>query len=269
MQKDARKINYGVAFFMVLFHLGFIVALFHATWPMVGLATLVWYTTGLPGIGVGFHRLLVHRGFKTLRWVEYILTVQGCMALQGGPITWAAAHLIHHQYAEHLGLDPHTPNEGLLWAHVGWMIWADPKLRAPETFNHYTPRLYKSQFHRVMNRIWWLPMTLFGLTFLWFGGFTVMLWGAAVPIVIGWHSTWLVNSAAHRWGSRRFDTPDNSGNIWWLWFLSGGEACHNNHHHYPSSARHGLAWYEIDLNWCVIRFLRFLGLAWDVQEAKV
>lgn len=267
MKRETRT-NYQVAFFICLFHAGFIVALFNVSWPAVALAALVWGLAGSPGIGVGFHRLLTHRGFKTPVWAEYALTVIGCLALQGGPITWVSAHRKHHQFAEQPGLDPHTPKEGLFWAHMLWMIRGDPKLRTAEIRERYAPDLCNIRFHRVMNRIWWLPMTLFGLALWYLTSFTVTLWAIAVPTVILWHCTWLVNSATHRWGSRRFDTPDNSRNLGWLALVTFGEAWHNNHHEFPWSARHGLAWYELDPNWVVIRLLRFLGLAWEVREAK-
>ena len=95
-----------------------------------------------------------------------------------------------------------------------------------------------------------------------------VLWGIFLRTTVGLHATWLVNSATHKWGSRRFDTRDDSTNNWWVALLTFGEGWHNNHHAHPTSARHGLAWYEVDLNWIGIRTLRALGLAWDVKRAN-
>src|SRR6188472_3886265 len=101
------------------------------------------------------------------------------------------------------------------------------------------------------------------------GGVPSLLWGICVRIVVGLHSTWLVNSATHMWGSRRFPTRDDSRNNWWVALLTSGEGWHNNHHAYPTSARHGLAWYEFDLSWIQIKILKFFGLAKSIRVAKV
>jgi stearoyl-CoA desaturase (delta-9 desaturase) len=115
----------------------------------------------------------------------------------------------------------------------------------------------------------WLSNVIVGLGLLAFGGIPYVLWGIFFRTVVGLHTTWLVNSATHLWGSRRFKTRDDSTNNWWVALLTFGEGWHNNHHAHPVSARHGLAWYELDLNWIGISTLRFFGLAWDVKVAKI
>jgi len=82
------------------------------------------------------------------------------------------------------------------------------------------------------------------------------------------HATWLVNSATHLWGKTRFETGDDSRNSWWVALLTFGEGWHNNHHAHPTSARHGLRWYEFDLNWFGIRTLQFLGLAHGIKRMR-
>jgi fatty-acid desaturase len=133
----------------------------------------------------------------------------------------------------------------------------------------YVPELRKDKFHVWISKWHWLPITVLGAILLAGGGWPFLLWGVFLRTVIGLHSTWLVNSATHMWGSRRFDTNDTSGNSFWVALLTFGEGWHNNHHAHPQSSRHGLTWYELDLNWLVISALRMFGLAWDVREWKL
>src|SRR5204863_1008218 len=119
------------------------------------------------------------------------------------------------------------------------------------------------------NTYHWAPMTALGLVLLAFGGWSMVLWGIGARVVLGLHSTWLVNSATHMWGRRRFATRDNSRNSFWVALLTFGEGWHNNHHAHPQSAQHGLAWYEVDVNWYGIAVLKMLGLAWDVKQPRL
>ena len=131
------------------------------------------------------------------------------------------------------------------------------------------PDLAKDKFHVWISEWHWVSNVVVGLGLLAFGGIPYVLWGIFFRTTFGLHCTWLVNSATHMWGSRRFQTRDDSTNNWWVALLSFGEGWHNNHHAHPVSARHGLAWYELDLNWICISILRMLGLAWDVKVAKI
>jgi fatty-acid desaturase len=108
-----------------------------------------------------------------------------------------------------------------------------------------------------------------GLGLVAFGGVPYVLWGIFLRTTLGLHATWLVNSATHKWGSRRFATRDDSTNNWWVALLTFGEGWHNNHHAHPTSARHGLAWYEVDINWMGIRTLEFAHLAWDIKRSRL
>lgn len=155
-------------------------------------------------------------------------------------------------------MDPHTPNDGVFWSHMGWLVKGRD---GPEVMEQYAPDLLKDSFQVWLNRYFWLPVTLLGLSLLVFCSWQAMLWGVFLPVTFGWHCTWLVNSATHLWGSRRYDTKDNSRNNWWVALLTFGEGWHNNHHAKPVLAKHGHAWYELDLNWLCIRLLFFLGLA--------
>ena len=132
----------------------------------------------------------------------------------------------------------------------------------------YAPDLCRDRFHVWLSNWHWVSNVVVGVALLAFGGVPYVLWGIFFRTTFGLHCTWLVNSATHLWGSRRFATRDDSTNNWWVALLTFGEGWHNNHHAHPTSARHGLAWYEIDLNWIGISTLRMLGLAWDVKVAK-
>ena len=253
---------------MLGFHVGAIVALFMFTWKALVLSILLYWIAGSLGIGMGYHRLLTHRGYNTPIWLEYFLTTCGTLALEGGPVAWVATHRIHHQNTDKEG-DPHSPQDGGLWAHMGWIITGKAMHRNTAELLPYVPDLRKSNFHMWISKWHWVPLTILAAIILPLGGWSCMFWCIFLRTVIGHHATWLVNSATHMWGSRRFLTADTSTNNFWVATLTFGEGWHNNHHAVPQAARHGLAWYEIDVNWYGIAALRFLGLAWDLKFHKL
>ena len=267
-RKASTGINWITVVFMTIYHLGAVAAFFYVDAGAMLAAVILWYISGSLGIGMGYHRLLTHRGYKTPKWVEYLLTTCGALALEGGPIFWVATHRIHHQFSDKDG-DPHTPREGTLWAHMGWVFTGRAMHHDTEILARYVPDLSKDPFHVALTAWHWMPQVVVGVALLLFGGLPYVLWGVFFRTVFGLHCTWLVNSATHLWGSRRFRTRDDSTNNWWVALLSFGEGWHNNHHAHPVSARHGLAWYELDINWYGIRALRAAGLAWDVRVARL
>ncbi len=261
-------INWTTTYFMVMFHIGAIGALFFITWKALLLALLMWWVAGSLGIGMGYHRLLTHRGYKTPKWVEYVLTTCGSLALEGGPIEWVATHRIHHQNTDMEG-DPHTPRDGGFWAHMGWIITGQAMHSNTKDLLPYVPDLRKDRFHMWISKWHWVPLAILGVIFYLLGGMPFVLWAIFFRVVHGMHATWLVNSATHMWGSRRFATKDDSRNSFWVAMLTFGEGWHNNHHAYAQAARHGIAWYEIDVNWYGISALKVLGLAWDIKLPRL
>jgi len=257
-------VNWITAFFMVGFHIGAIAALFFFTWKAFVLACLLWWVSGSLGIGMGYHRLLTHRGYKTPKWLEYFLTVCGTLALEGGPIAWVGTHRVHHQNTDKEG-DPHSPRDGGLWSHMGWIMTGKAMHNTSGELLPFVPDLRKDKFQVWISKWHWVPLTVLGVALFAIGGWPFLLWGIFFRTTIGLHATWLVNSATHMWGSQRFRTGDTSTNSFWVAILTFGEGWHNNHHAAPQSARHGIAWYEIDLNWYGIAALRTLGLAWDIK----
>jgi fatty-acid desaturase len=262
------SINWTTTAFMAAFHIGAIAALFFFTWKALAVAVFLWWVSGSLGIGMGYHRLLTHRGYKTPKWVEYFLTICGTLALEGGPMAWVGTHRVHHQNTDKEG-DPHSPNDGGLWAHMGWIMTGQTMHNSVQELLPYMPDLRKDKFHVWITKWHWVPLTVLGIVLLAIGGLPFLLWGIFMRTTLGLHATWLVNSATHMWGSRRFLTSDTSTNNWWVAILTFGEGWHNNHHAVPQSARHGLRWYEVDMNWYGIKALEIVGLAWDVKLTKI
>jgi stearoyl-CoA desaturase (Delta-9 desaturase) len=247
-------------------------------WQDLVVLAICYSLTGL-GITVGFHRLLTHRSFKTSRPMRGLFAALGSAAIEGPVIEWVANHRKHHQFSDQPG-DPHSPHVdraggwrgalgGLFHAHVGW-IFADQELASEQ---RYAKDLLADPVVRFVDRtfvLWVLvglavPFALgFALTGSLVGGLTGLLWGGAVRIFLLHHSTFSINSLCHFFGRRRFVTGDESRNLLWLSLPTLGEAWHNNHHAFPTSARHGLRWWQLDPSAWLITGLERSGLIWDV-----
>ena len=265
---ESERLNWFTTIALVIFHAGAIAALFFFTWKLLLITVaLYWTTTGL-GISLGYHRLHTHRSFKTPIWLDYTFAVCGALTLEGGPISWVATHRIHHQKSDHDG-DPHSPRDGVWWSHVGWLLFGEANYMNTKGMSKYAPDLAKKPFYVWLNNWHWVPLVGMGIVLLALGGIPLFLWGIFLRVVFGLHATWLVNSATHMWGSRRFNTRDDSRNNWWVAWITFGEGWHNNHHAHPTSARHGLAWYEFDPSWLQISLLKVLGVASAVRVAKL
>jgi fatty-acid desaturase len=261
-------VNWFTAIILALFHVGAVAALFMFSWRNLAVAAILYYVaTGL-GISMGYHRLHTHRSYKVPLWLEYFFAVCGSLTLEGGPIFWVATHRLHHQFSDLPG-DPHSPNDGAFWSHVGWILFGETNHNNTKLMSKYAPDLARHRFYVWLNDYHWIPGTVLGLALLAIGGLPMMLWGICLRVVVGLHATWLVNSATHMWGGRRFATRDGSRNNWWVAVISFGEGWHNNHHAHPTSARHGLAWYEFDPSWLLVKALRFFGVAKAVHAASV
>ena len=261
-------VNWFTAIILALFHIGAVAALFMFSWRNLAVAAILYYVaTGL-GISMGYHRLHTHRSYKVPLWLEYFFALCGSLTLEGGPIFWVATHRLHHQYSDLPG-DPHSPNDGAFWSHVGWILFGETNHNNTKLMSKYAPDLARHRFYVWLNDYHWIPGTVLGLALLAIGGLPMMLWGICLRVVVGLHATWLVNSATHMWGGRRFATRDGSRNNWWVAAISFGEGWHNNHHAHPTSARHGLAWYEFDPSWLLVKALRFFGVAKAVHVASV
>jgi stearoyl-CoA desaturase (delta-9 desaturase) len=213
------------------------------------------------GITAGYHRYFAHRAYKTSRAFQFLLALFGAASVQKGPLWWAAGHRIHHQKADQPG-DMHSPREGFWHSHSGWIFegrWDDTQLSQIRDFADYPELMWLNRWHIVP------PIALAGLCFA-IGGFSGLVWGFAVSTTLLWHSTYTINSLAHRYGSRRYETNDDSRNNLWLALLTLGEGWHNNHHRYMASVRQGFFWWEIDVTYYALLGLRKLGLVWDLRQ---
>ena len=262
--KPYTKAKWDIALGIATIHAGALLAPWTFTWDAFWVFFWLQWVTGLLGITLCFHRLLAHRSFSVPKWLEYGLTFCGVLALQGGPIKWVATHRVHHAFSDR-PQDPHSPTRGFWWAHMFWLFAYDEILDHPTKFQRYAPELARDPVHQFLERTTSLWTFLLGaLLFAW-GGLPYLVWGLFFRTAFVYHCTWLVNSAAHLWGYKTFDTNEGSTNNWWVALLSYGEGWHNNHHAYLHSAAHGLRWWEVDPTYLHIRLLSWLGLAGGVR----
>lgn len=251
-------------------------------WSDLVVLAVTYLATGL-GVTVGFHRLLTHRSFRTTAPVRALLAVLGSAAVQGPVIEWVANHRKHHRFSDRSG-DPHSPHvghaggfrgalAGLYHAHVGWILRGD----ALADRERYAKDLLADPAISFVDRTF-LVWVLLGMALpfalgvviggtLW-AGLTALLWGGAVRMFLLHHATFSINSLCHFFGRRRFATADESRNLPWLALPTLGEAWHNNHHAFPTSARHGLRWWQVDPSGWLIEAMRRVGLAWDVVRVS-
>jgi stearoyl-CoA desaturase (delta-9 desaturase) len=246
-------------------------------WVELGLVVGMYLASGL-GITVGFHRLFTHRAFETYPAVQFILAALGTMAVQAPLLKWVAMHRLHHQHSDHDG-DPHSPYsqgsglrglvQGFWHSHIGWVFKPEATGLA-----HYVKDLAQNRAVRWAQSLMplWIaaslliPAVLGGvLTATWMGAVFGLIWGGLARIFLVHHVTWSVNSVCHLWGRRPYRVADQSRNNVLFGILALGEGWHNNHHAFPTSARHGLEWWQLDVSWWVIRGMALVGLAWKVK----
>jgi len=264
----SQRLNWLTTIVLVLIHAGAIAAFFNFTWTAFAVSVfLYWMCTGL-GISMGYHRLHTHRSYQVPRWMEYFFAICGALTLEGGPLFWVAVHRLHHQKSDQPG-DPHSPRDGAFWSHMGWILFGETKHNNTRLMAKYAPDVARHKFYLWLNNWHWLPAVFLTVLLYVVGGWPMMLWGSFFRIAFGLHATWAINSATHMFGARRFTTRDDSRNVWWIALFTFGEGWHNNHHAHPTSARHGLAWYEFDLSWIQIKLLDMFGLAKKIQVAHI
>jgi len=262
-------VRWPTTIWMIVFHLGAVAALFYWSWKVLIVSALLAWVAQSLGVGMTYHRLLTHRSYKVPKLVERFLIICATLSFEGGPINWVATHRIHHAHSDEHGDDPHTPVDGRWWSHIGWILVGTAQQHDRKVLERYAPDLMQDRFIVALNRVYFVPMIILAIVLLVVGGWPLLLWGIFLRVTFGLHATWLVNSATHLWGRRRFETGDNSRNSWWVALLTWGEGWHNNHHAHPTSARHGLAWYEVDFNWWGIWTLQRLRLAKGVKLVRL
>ena len=238
------------------------------TFRLLSLTIFVFFLIQGIGITLGYHRCLTHRSLEfRFKGIEYLFATFGCLGLQKGPLWWCSIHRLHHQNSDTLH-DPHNSKKGFLYSHFLWLAHLDPRWKnLLSDFREYQFKvedLSSDPYYRWLDRYWYLPWFIFlGVLFI-LGRFSWVVWGGFVPFLYHYHSTWIVNSLCHKYGYRSFETKplsDQSTNNWFSGIFSFGEGWHNNHHAFPSSAKHGFfRWWEFDMTYVIIWVLNKLGL---------
>lgn len=251
----------SIPFFVV--HLLPLLAIFTGVPATTWILFAVTYWVRMFFITAGYHRYFAHRTFRTGRAFQFVLGVGGGTAVQKGPLWWAGHHRIHHRYADTVD-DPHTPRKGFWWSHAGWIL-SDDTTPPPDGSMKDFEKFPELRF--ISRHDWIAPWTL-GLVCFLLQGLPGLLIGFLLSTVALWHSTFLINSLAHVFGSRRYDTADTSRNNFALALLTMGEGWHNNHHRSAWIARQGRRWWEIDMTWYVLVVLEKLHVIWDVKRPR-
>ena len=259
---EMRKINWVKSLPFFGMHLAMVAALF----VPFGLPAIAWcaggYVLRMFAITAGFHRYFAHRSYKLGRAMQLAMAFLGGTAVQKGALWWAAHHRVHHRNSD-LPTDVHSPlQDGFGWSHWGWIL-SDAH---EETHWPQISDLAKFPELVFLNRFHLIPGVLYAIATFALGGWTGFVWGFVVSTVLVWHGTFVINSLAHVFGSRRYVTTDTSRNNLWLALVTLGEGWHNNHHCYMSSARQGFYWWELDLSYYALRGLSILGLARDLKQ---
>ena len=265
---------YVVAVVMLGFHLGTLAAFSTGvSTPAILVALILYVFRGL-GITAGYHRLLAHRSFQTSRFMQFMMALAGCLAIQGGPLWWVAHHRSHHRDTD-TPADIHSPvTKGFWQSHMGWMMSAGAfqEKGANSRDLHKFPELkWLQRYYVVVILAQAVGLYALGAALnAWrpdwgTSGAQMVVWGLFISTVVTWHITFAVNSVCHTWGKRPHDTGDASTNNPFIGVLAYGEGWHNNHHMYPSSARHGLERWQLDITWLVLKALEKLGLVSDLK----
>ncbi len=256
-QDEARtdRIDWLHSIPMILVHLAPLLAFWTGTHAIDWIMCFVLYFARMFFLTAGFHRYFAHRSYKLGRVMQFVMAFGGGTCAQKGVLWWAAHHRDHHAHSD-TELDVHSPIRGIWWSHALWFLSGahkETKFDRVEDLATY-PEL------RWLNRWWIVPPTMLGLACLIFGGTSMLLIGFVLSTVFLYHGTFTINSLAHIWGSRRYDTADDSRNNPALAIITMGEGWHNNHHHAQWSARQGHRWWEIDMSWYILKVLSWIRL---------
>ncbi|HEC73454.1 MAG TPA: acyl-CoA desaturase [Methylophaga aminisulfidivorans] len=260
----------------ILLHLGCIAVIWVGVTPIAISIAICLYFIRMFAITAFYHRYFAHKSFKTSRFCQFLFAVIGASATQRGPLWWAAHHRYHHRHAD-TDNDPHSPKRGFIWSHMGWFLskkhfQADynlvpelarfPELRYLDRFDVFVPIVLAITLYFVGE---WLNLINPALQT---SGWQLVVWGYFISTVVLLHATLLINSLAHHWGSRRYDTSDDSRNNFLLALMTLGEGWHNNHHYHSASARQGFYWWEIDISFYFLLLMKKCHLIWDVKTVS-
>lgn len=243
------------------------------SWFAVGAAVFLYFARMFAVTGF-YHRYFSHRTFSTSRWFQFVLAVWGAACAQRGALWWAYTHRHHHQHSdeEH---DKHSPRQhGFLWAHVGWITSArnfPTDYRRIKDLAKYPELVFLNRFDALVPALF--ALALFGLgSFLearfpglGTNGWQMVVWGFFISTTALFNGTSCINSMAHVWGRKRYDTGDDSRNSFLLSLITLGEGWHNNHHKHMGCVRQGFYWWEVDVTYYLLKALSWTGLIWDLR----
>jgi stearoyl-CoA desaturase (Delta-9 desaturase) len=256
---DPIRLGASLPFFLI--HLAPLGALVTGTrwqdWAMC----LALYYVRMFFITAGYHRYFAHKSYKMGRVMQFLMAFGAQASVQKGALWWAAHHRHHHRHSDD-AYDIHSPKQGFLWSHVKWVLVG----RYDETRFDLIPDFAKYPELRFLNRHHWIPGAVLGAAVWAWGGWSGLWIGFFLSTVLLYHGTYLVNSAAHVFGTRRYATTDTSRNCWWIALLTTGEGWHNNHHHFQGSANQGFYWYEVDATYYVLKTLSLFGLVRQLRK---
>ncbi|MDF1661247.1 MAG: acyl-CoA desaturase [Planctomycetota bacterium] len=259
---DDEKVNWITSIPFAIVHLMPLLAIFTGvSWFDVGLCFALYYIR-MFFITAAYHRYFAHRSYKLGRITQFVMAFGGATAVQKGPLWWAGHHRHHHKFSD-TEEDIHSPKRGFWWSHIGWIL-CDKYVPVPknqiEDFHKYPELVW-------LDRHFYVAPLCLALSILLAWGPSALLIGFFLSTVLLYHGTFLVNSLAHVFGSRRYATRDTSRNSLVIALLTCGEGWHNNHHHFQSTAKAGFYWWEIDVTYYVLKLMSFVGLAWDLRGA--
>ena len=245
---------------LMALHLGCLAVFIVGVSPLAVTLFVVTTFVQVFGITAGFHRLLAHRSYRTSRPLRLVIALMGVLAGQNGPLWWVAHHRHHHSHADREG-DTHSPRQGFFWGHMGW-LFSERSIPLRDELVRDLARLPEMVF---LERYYYLVTLGYAGVLFMTGGWQLVVWGSVMSTVFTYHAIWSANSVCHRFGSRRFPTNDDSRNNFLVALVTLGDGWHHNHHFSPYSVRHGFRWWEIDVNYMVLRALAALGLVWDLK----
>jgi stearoyl-CoA desaturase (delta-9 desaturase) len=252
-----------VAIFWLVQTSALLVFLVPFTWGLVALWAVSHFLRAI-GLTLAFHRYFAHRAFQMNRGARFAWAFIGTAAMQKGPLWWAGHHVNHHRYADREG-DPHSPAvSGVYYAHIGWFL-NDARHDRLEASNPVMRDFTSAPEIAWLDKYFFAPPLLLAPALYAIGGFPWLVWGFCLPTTTLAHATFAINTVNHLFGSRRFETIDESRNNAFTAFFAVGEGWHNNHHRYQRAARNGFYWWEFDPTWYTIRLMQMVGLAWNVQ----
>jgi sn-2 palmitoyl-lipid 9-desaturase len=250
----------NIGFYSII-HLVALLSPWFFSWSALGVTLFLHWLFGSIGICLGYHRLLTHRSFRVPKLLEHAIATLGALAVQGGPVFWVAGHRLHHAHTEDIDKDPYSAGRGFWWSHMLWLMFPRREFFDPTVYQKFAQDLARDPYYRWLDRYFLLLQVPLAIALYALGGWSFVIYGIFLRIVLLSHSTWLINSASHIRGYQTFEVEDNSQNLWWAALLTYGEGWHNNHHAYPNVAKAGMKWWEVDVTWWAIQVLRTLGLA--------